>query len=135
MQSQKHCAGSSDFRGWQGNGDHGWSCGPNERVRSDLRGDPGPKDGVINGPDDAYKAVRQRYKDGSDVVKLTVTGGVLSLAKSGDNPQFTDEELEAVVKAAKDYDFVVAVHASWCAWYEACHYSRSRLCRARNVHG
>ena len=32
------------------------------------------KDGVINGPDDAYKAVRQRYKDGSDVVKLTVTG-------------------------------------------------------------
>jgi imidazolonepropionase-like amidohydrolase len=42
---------------------------------------------------------------------LTVTGGVLSLAKSGDNPQFTDEELEAVVSAAKDYDFVVAVHA------------------------
>ena len=44
-------------------------------------------------------------------MKLTVTGGVLSLAKSGDNPQFTDTELEAVVSAAKDYDFVVAVHA------------------------
>ena len=84
---------------------------PTNGIRADLRGDPGPKQGVINGPDDAYKAVRQRYKDGSDVVKLTVTGGVLSLAKSGDNPQFTDEELEAVVSAAKDYDFVVAVHA------------------------
>ena len=84
---------------------------PTNGVRADLRGDPGPKQGVINGPDDAYKAVRQRYKDGSDVVKLTVTGGVLSLAKSGDNPQFTDKELEAVVSAAKDYDFVVAVHA------------------------
>ena len=84
---------------------------PTNGIRADLRGDPGPKQGVINGPDDAYKAVRQRYKDGSDVVKLTVTGGVLSLAKSGDNPQFTNEELEAVVTAAKDYDFVVAVHA------------------------
>ena len=84
---------------------------PTNGIRADLRGDPGPKQGVINGPDDAYKAVRQRYKDGSDVVKLTVTGGVLSLAKSGDNPQFTDKELEAVVSAAKDYDFVVAVHA------------------------
>ena len=84
---------------------------PTNGMRADLRGDPGPKQGVINGPHDAYKAVRQRYKDGSDVVKLTVTGGVLSLAKSGDNPQFTDEELQAVVSAAKDYDFVVAVHA------------------------
>ena len=89
----------------------GGHADPTNGVRADLRGDPGPKDGVINGPADAYKAVRQRYKDGSDVVKLTVTGGVLSLAKSGDNPQFTDAELEAVVKAARDYDFVVAVHA------------------------
>ena len=69
------------------------------------------KDGVVNGVADAYKAVRQRYKDGSDVVKLTVTGGVLSLAKSGENPQFTDDELEAIMAAAKDYGFVVAVHA------------------------
>lgn len=89
----------------------GGHADPTNGIRADLRGDPGPKQGVINGPDDAYKAVRQRYKDGSDVVKLTVTGGVLSLAKSGDNPQFTDTELEAVVTAAKDYDFVVAVHA------------------------
>lgn len=89
----------------------GGHADPTNGIRADLRGDPGPKQGVINGPDDAYKAVRQRYKDGSDVVKLTVTGGVLSLAKSGDNPQFTDEELEAVVSAAKDYEFVVAVHA------------------------
>lgn len=89
----------------------GGHADPTNGVREDLRGDPGPKEGVINGVADAYKAVRQRYKDGSDVIKLTVTGGVLSLAKSGDNPQFTSEELEAVVKAAKDYNFVVAVHA------------------------
>ncbi|MEM1154244.1 MAG: amidohydrolase family protein [Pseudomonadota bacterium] len=89
----------------------GGHADPTNGIRRDLRGDPGPKEGVINGPDDAYKAVRQRYKDGSDVIKLTVTGGVLSLAKSGDNPQFTDEELEAIVEAAGDYNFVVAVHA------------------------
>ena len=89
----------------------GGHADPTNGIRENLRGDPGPKEGVINGPDDAYKAVRQRYKDGSDVIKLTVTGGVLSLAKSGDNPQFTDEELEAIVAAAKDYNYVVAVHA------------------------
>ena len=89
----------------------GGHADPTNGIRTDLRGDPGPKEGVLNGPEDAYKAVRQRYKDGSDVVKLTVTGGVLSLAKSGDNPQFTDQELSAVMSAAKDYGFVVAVHA------------------------
>ncbi|QYK05362.1 metal-dependent hydrolase family protein [Shewanella zhangzhouensis] len=77
----------------------------------ELVGDPGPKEGVINGPADAYKAVRQRYKDGSDLIKITATGGVLSVAKSGENPQFTDEELKAIVAAAKDYGFKVAVHA------------------------
>ena len=72
---------------------------------------PTAEDGVINGPYDAYTAVRQRYKDGADGIKLTVTGGVLSVAKSGENPQFTAQEVEAVVDAAKDYGMWVAVHA------------------------
>ena len=72
---------------------------------------PTPEQGVINGPYESYTAVRQRYKDGADGIKLTVTGGVLSVAKSGDNPQFTEEEIEAVVNAAKDYGMWVAVHA------------------------
>lgn len=72
---------------------------------------PTAEDGVINGPYEAYTAVRQRYKDGADGIKLTVTGGVLSLAKSGHNPQFTFEEVKAVVMAAKDYGMWVAVHA------------------------
>jgi len=84
---------------------------PTNGVIQELMGDPGPAEGVINGPVDAYKAIRQRYKNGADVIKLAVTGGVLSLAKSGDNPQFTDEELEAIMAAAKDYNFIVTVHA------------------------
>jgi imidazolonepropionase-like amidohydrolase len=72
---------------------------------------PSPEDGVVNGPYEVYTAVRQRYKDGADGIKITVTGGVLSEAKSGENPQFTQEEVNAVVSAAKDYGMWVAVHA------------------------
>lgn len=76
-----------------------------------LDGDPGPKDGVINGPEEAAKAVRQRYKEGADLIKVTATGGVLSLAKSGLNPQFKEDEIRAVVETAHDYGFTVAAHA------------------------
>jgi len=72
---------------------------------------PGPEDGVINSVEDARKAVRQRYKDGSDTIKITATGGVLSTAKNGQNPQMTEEEIRAVVMTARDYGFRVAAHA------------------------
>ena len=74
-------------------------------------GTPGPVQGVINSPDEARAAVRQRYKEGSDLIKITATGGVLSYARSGDGPQFTVEEVRAVVAAAKDYGYRVAAHA------------------------
>jgi imidazolonepropionase-like amidohydrolase len=76
-----------------------------------LLGPPGPTEGVVNGVDDARQAVRQRYKDGSDLIKITATGGVLSYATSGDAPQFTVEEVRAVVDTAKDYGYRVAAHA------------------------
>ena len=78
---------------------------------SHLLGPPGPTEGVINSIDDARQAVRQRYKEGSDVIKITATGGVLSYAKSGDAPQFMVEEVKAIVDTAKDYGYKVAAHA------------------------
>ncbi len=78
---------------------------------SHLIGPPGPTDGVINSIDDARQAVRQRYKEGSDVIKITATGGVLSYARSGDAPQFTVDEIKAVVDTARDYGYRVAAHA------------------------
>jgi len=84
--------------------------GYNDRL-SHLLGPPGPTDGVINSPEEARQAVRQRYKDGSDVIKITATGGVLSYAKSGDAPQFVVDEVKAVVDTARDYGFRVAAHA------------------------
>ena len=76
-----------------------------------LIGNPGPKEGVVNSVEDAKKAVRQRYKNGADCIKITATGGVLSVAKSGDNPQFTIEEIKAICDTAKDYGMHVAAHA------------------------
>lgn len=88
----------------------GGHADPTNGRRRDLMGDPGPEAGVINGVDDAAKAVRQRYKEGSDVIKITASGGVLSVAKSGENPQFTEAEIKAIVATAKDYGFKVAAH-------------------------
>lgn len=85
---------------------NGWN-----RRLSALAGPPGPTEGVINGVDEARQAVRQRYKDGSDTIKITATGGVLSYARSPDAPQFTVEEIRAIVETAKDYGYTVAAHA------------------------
>lgn len=92
-------------------GTTGGHADPTNGVRNDLKGDPGPKEGVINSVDDAKKAVRQRYKDGADNIKITATGGVLSMAKNGQNPQFTLEEIKAICETAKDYGMIVAAHA------------------------
>jgi imidazolonepropionase-like amidohydrolase len=92
-------------------GTTGGHADPTNGYRKDLMGDPGPKEGVINGADDAYQAVRQRYKDGADLIKITATGGVLSQAKDGAGPQFTEDEVKAIVLAAKDYGYKVAAHA------------------------
>ncbi len=89
----------------------GGHADPTNGYRKDLMGDPGPKEGVINSPEDARQAVRQRYKDGSDMIKITATGGVLSIAKDGSGPQFTDEELKAIIETAKDYGMHTAAHA------------------------
>ena len=89
----------------------GGHADPTNGTSKELMGDPGPKEGVVNGVEDAKKAVRQRYKNGADLIKITATGGVLSVAKSGQNPQFTIEEIKAICETAKDYGFHVAAHA------------------------
>lgn len=88
----------------------GGHADPTNGYRNDLMGDPGPAAGVANGPDECRKAVRQRYKDGSDLIKITASGGVLSVAKSGENPQFTEEEIKAIVETAHDYGYKIAAH-------------------------
>ena len=84
---------------------------PTNGYRAGLRRDPGPVEGIINSPSDARKAVRQRYKNGVDLIKISATGGVVSQAKSGQNSQLFKDELDAIVATANAYGFKVAAHA------------------------
>lgn len=92
-------------------GTTGGHADPTNGFKKINMGDPGPAEGVINSVDDARKAVRQRYKNGADLIKITATGGVLSVSKNGDNPQFKQEEVDEIVRTAKEYGMHVAAHA------------------------
>ncbi len=80
-------------------------------LRNDLMHIPELNGDVVNGVDECRKAVRQRYKDGADLIKIASTGGVLSLEKDGAGAQFSEEEIRVIVETAKDYGMKVAAHA------------------------
>ena len=71
----------------------------------------GIEDAVVDSPDAARKAVRQRYKEGANTIKIMASGGVLSNETHGLNPQMTEDEIRAIVETARDYGFKVAAHA------------------------
>jgi imidazolonepropionase-like amidohydrolase len=97
-------AGGVTTTGGHGDGTNGLASELQEMLTSRLPG-------TANSPEEARAAVRQRYKDGADFIKIAATGGVLSLAKSGDAPLFFDDEIAAVVRTARDYGMKVAAHA------------------------
>ena len=99
------------FTAGQPIGTTGGHADPTNGYRTDLAGDPGPTEGIINSAEDAAKAVRLHYKLGDDVIKIMPSGGVLDESSSGDNAQMTLEEIKAVVATAHDYGFTVAAHA------------------------
>ena len=92
-------------------GSTGGHADPTDGYRQDLAGDPSAKDGIIDSPQDAWKAVREHYKNGVDLIKIMPSGGVLDESASADNPQLTIDEIKAVVAAAHDYGYTVAAHA------------------------
>ena len=71
----------------------------------------GPEVGVINGADEARRAVRLAHKYGATVIKTCATGGVLSLADAVDTPQLTQAELDALVDEAHALRLKTAAHA------------------------
>ena len=84
---------------------------PTNGLRRELMDIHGPADGIVSGAAEARRAVRLGYKLKYDLIKIATTGGVLSLAKSGDAPLLADEELNAIVATARDYRYPVACHA------------------------
>ena len=88
---------------------------PTHGYREGLTAEPHTTETVADGKDACIKAVRQMYKEGADLIKITASGGVLSLEKDGSGAQFSDEELKAIVETAKDYGMPVAAHCHGAA--------------------
>ncbi len=84
---------------------------PTNGYRRDLMGEPGPHLGVVDGVPTARQGVRHQIKQGADWIKITATGGVLSVAREGQRPQFSEEEIRAIVETAADWGVSVAAHA------------------------
>jgi imidazolonepropionase-like amidohydrolase len=72
--------------------------------------EPDYSEGIADGPDEIRKAVRFEVKNGADVIKAAVSGGVLSLADEVDTPQFTPPEMAALVDESHRLRKKVAVH-------------------------
>jgi imidazolonepropionase-like amidohydrolase len=89
----------------------GGHADPTHGYRKGLYAEPSYTETVADGKDACIKAVRQMYKEGADLIKITASGGVLSLEKDGLGAQFNEEELRAIVETAKDYGMPVAAHA------------------------
>lgn len=89
----------------------GGHADPTNGAKRGLFDVPGPENGVADGVDECRKAVRQQVKNGADCIKITATGGVLSLAKDGLRPAFREEEIKAIVETANDFGIHVAAHA------------------------
>jgi imidazolonepropionase-like amidohydrolase len=90
----------------------GGHCDDQGGFRAGVFGfESGPAQGVINGPEEARRAVRLNHKYGADMIKVCATGGVLSLTDDVDTPQLTQEELNAIVDEAHALRRKTAAHA------------------------
>src|SRR6201997_5493461 len=95
----------------KGIGSTGGHFDPTSGFRDFLFGrEPDYTDGIVNGPEEIRKAVRFEVKNGADVIKAAVSGGVLSLGDEVDVPQFTPVEMAALVDETHRLRKKVAVH-------------------------
>ena len=67
--------------------------------------------GVANGVDELRKQVRYNIKYGADVIKFGASAGVLTEEESVGAPQFTQEEMNAIVSEAKLWGKKACAHA------------------------
>ena len=66
---------------------------------------------VADGVDEVRKAVRLRVKNGADLITVIATAGVLTEEGSAGAPQYSQQELDAVVQEAAMWEKKVAAHA------------------------
>lgn len=66
---------------------------------------------TCTGPDECARRVRELARAGANLIKVTVTGGVLSQQAHGFEQHFTEPELRAIAEAAKLLGLKLAAHA------------------------
>ncbi len=72
---------------------------------------PGFPGAVCDGPEEVRKRAREVLRAGAEIIKVMVTGGVMSANDSPEHPQFTPEELEVIVEEANYRGVKVMAHA------------------------
>ena len=68
------------------------------------------EEGIANGVDEIRKAVRYQIKHGAQLIKVCVSGGVMSLTGEAGAQHYSDEELRAIVDEAHRRGLRVAAH-------------------------
>ena len=89
----------------------GGHADPTNGINPELSPAVDSTDGIANGPAEFRHATRERIRQGSDLIKITSTGGVLSNTAAGLGQQMFDDEIEAVVDTAHMMGRKVACHA------------------------
>ena len=89
----------------------GGHADPTNSYREDIVGVPDERQGVVDGVDAAVRGVRIAIRRGSDLIKFTATGGVLSLQGDGSGAHFSEAKMRAIIETANARGLTVAAHA------------------------
>ena len=80
-------------------------------------------EGVADGPWAVRAKVRENIKYGADLIKFCASGGVLSKGDQPGTPQYTLEEMKALVEEAHKLGHKVAAHCAWRDFHQRCDFS------------
>jgi len=91
-----------------GHGDPWFPCGCDVHL---FTPHPGRPSGLVDGPDEMRRKVRELIRDGADVIKVATSGGVLSPRDDPRHGHFRDDELRVLVDEATAAGRFVMAHA------------------------
>jgi len=92
-------------------GGHGDGWLPSGMTTFLLPAHPGRPDGLVDGPEEMRKRVREIIRAGANVIKVHTSGGVLSPRDSPKHAQFRPDELAALMAEAAAAGLPVMAHA------------------------
>lgn len=92
-------------------GGHGDDWLPSGDTLHFFKPHPGLPDGIVDGPDEMRRKVREVHRAGADVIKVATTGGVASTRDDPRHAHFRPDELDVLVAEATAAGMFVMAHA------------------------